>query len=332
MADSNQEYWEQREAEQRRLTKEHEADYGQRLQAVFDTMRDNIQKEIESFYVRYATKEGISVAEAKKRVSQLDIEEYGRKAKLYVETKDLSDEANLEMRIYNLTMKVNRLEMIKSRIGMETAVGYSDVQRMMDGALTEAAVAEFKRQAGILGKTVGAPEKRAHALINASFQAPTRGDGRPTFSTNIWGRVWGQQAALREDLNKELMTGLIQGRNPIQIAPKMKAKYQTSLYNAERLLVTEMRNVQTQAQKLSFERNGFDMYTFIAEPSCCPLCADLNGQHFPVADMQPGTNAPPMHPWCRCSTAAYMDPDKFHEWLDSGAAARGIPYGDFERE
>ena len=37
---------------------------------------EQIQKEIDSFYAKYATSEGISIAEAKRRVSKLDIEEY----------------------------------------------------------------------------------------------------------------------------------------------------------------------------------------------------------------------------------------------------------------
>ena len=56
-------------------------------------------------------KEGITMAEAKKRADKLDIDAYARKAKKYVAKKDFSDEANEEMRIYNLTMKVNRLEL-----------------------------------------------------------------------------------------------------------------------------------------------------------------------------------------------------------------------------
>ena len=256
MATPNQEYWEQREAEARRLAQEHEKDFEKRLRRIYDLMQIQIQQEIDSFYVKYANREGITLAEAKRRVSQLDIEEYGRKAAVYVATRDLSDEANLEMRIYNLTMKVNRLEMLKARIGMETAVAYSDIQREMETTLRDTAMEEFTRQAGILGMTVGNPEKRAKAIINASFQAPTRGDGQPTFSTNIWGRVWGQQATLREDLYKELTTGLIQGRNPKQIAGKIQSKYGTHRYEAERLLVTEMRNVQTMAQKESYQRNG----------------------------------------------------------------------------
>ena len=49
------------------------------------------------------------MAAAKRRVARLDIDAYAAKAKKYVAEKNLSKRANEEMRIYNLTMKVNRL-------------------------------------------------------------------------------------------------------------------------------------------------------------------------------------------------------------------------------
>ena len=79
---------------------------------------------------------------------------------------------------------------------------------------------------------------------------------------------------------------------------------------------TELARVQTEAQKQSFERNGFDMYEFIVNGGCCPICRGLDGKHFKVADMMPGENAPPMHPNCRCSTAAWEDDDDYEAWLD----------------
>lgn len=48
----------------------------------------------------------------------------------------------------------------------------------------------------------------------------------------------------------------------------------------------------------------------------CEVCRDLDGKHFKVKDMMPGENAPPMHPNCRCSTAAYMERDDFNKWMD----------------
>ena len=70
---------------------------------------------------------------------------------------------------------------------------------------------------------------------------------------------------------------------------------------------TEMARVQIAAQEESYKANGYDQYVFLAIGTACPDCLAINGQHFYVADMQAGENAPPMHPNCRCSTAAWMD-------------------------
>lgn len=75
-------------------------------------------------------------------------------------------------------------------------------------------------------------------------------------------------------------------------------------------------NAMTEAQKQSFEANGFTMYTFHANSGCCPHCQALDGQHFQVKDMMPGTNAAPLHPNCRCFVSAYEDSEEYEAWLD----------------
>jgi hypothetical protein len=84
----------------------------------------------------------------------------------------------------------------------------------------------------------------------------------------------------------------------------------------ERLMRTELARVQTEAQKQSFERNGFTQYTFHTNHGCCSVCSAIDGKHFDVEKMMPGENAPPMHPNCRCSTSAYEDSDEYEAWLD----------------
>jgi len=77
-------YWRKREEENLRKNQISEAEYARQIQETYEYMLDQIQKEINGFYTKYATAEGISLAEAKRRVSKLDIEEYGRKAARYV--------------------------------------------------------------------------------------------------------------------------------------------------------------------------------------------------------------------------------------------------------
>lgn len=302
---TSEEYWRKREENQRKKNITDEAAYNKEIQQIYASMMDNIQKEINSFYTKYASKEGITMAEAKKRVSQLDIEAYSRKAKKYVKNRDFSDEANEEMRLYNLTMKVNRLEMLKANIGLELVDGFDELEKFFDQKLTDRTLDEFQRQAGILGKSIQNNQKFAHAIVNASFH-------NATFSE----RIWMHQNNLKAELEKQLSIGLIQGRNPRVLARNIQKKFNTSKEDAERLMITELCRVQTGAQKQSYVRNEYEEYTFLAESTACGICADLDGKHFKVKDMQPGKNAPPMHPHCRCSTSAYMDREAFERYLD----------------
>lgn len=185
----SQEYWRSRETEAKKYNIREEAEYNQRIQEIYASMMDEINKEINGFYTRYAEKEGITMAEAKRRVDKLDIAAYERKAKKYVATKDFSDQANEEMRIYNLTMRVNRLELLKANIGLETVSGFDEMQKYFDKKLTERTLREFRRQAGILGKSVLANEKYAHAIVNASFKNATYSDRKSVICMRRLGYI-----------------------------------------------------------------------------------------------------------------------------------------------
>ena len=301
----SQQYWAKREAEALKHRVTDEAEYDKRIKQIYTGMLDSVQAQIDAFYGRYASKEGITLAEAKKRISQLDIEAYERKAKRYVADKDFSKKANEEMRLYNATMKINRLEMLKANIGLEMIAGHEELEKHMEEILQGRTEDELKRQAGILGETVKNNAQKAHAIVNASFHNATFSD-----------RIWMYQDMMKSEVSKLLQTGLIQGKNPRVLARELKKQFETTTYHAERLMRTELARVQTEAQKQSFERNGFEEYTFIVNGGCCDICAGLNGKHFKVADMMPGENAPPLHPHCRCSTAAYSDRKEYEEWLD----------------
>lgn len=307
MAMKSSEYWKKREAENAMKNQISEVQYKKDIEEIYANMMDEINKEINGFYTKYAAKEGITMAEAKKRVSKLDIAAYERKAKKYVETKDLSDQANEEMRIYNLTMKVNRLELLKANIGLEMVSGFDEMQKYFDKKLTDRTLKEFQRQAGILGKSVLKNEKYAHAIVNASFKNATYSD-----------RIWMYQGMLKAELEGLLASGLIRGQNPKKLAKHLEKRFDVSAYNAQRLMTTELARVQTEAQKQSFIRNGFEEYEYVAcsKTDVCSICKALDGKHFKIEDMMPGTNAPPMHPRCHCSVAAYEDSEDYEKWLD----------------
>lgn len=319
---TSRDYWRRREQETLKKNLKSEAEYAKELNRIYSDAMDNIKKEIDAFYGRYAGKEGITIAEAKKRVSKLDIEAYSRKAEKYVREKDFSKQANEEMRLYNLTMKVNRLEMLKAQIGLELVSSFDEMQKFFEQKLTDRTTEEFERQAGILGESVGDVTLAASSIVGASFH-------NATFSQ----RIWANQDLLRSETSKLLQTGMIQGKHPDVMARELRKQIDVSRFNSERLMRTEMARVQTEAQMQSFERYGFEEYEYMAchYGDVCTACKALDGKHFKTKDAMPGENAPPMHPFCHCSTCAWLDEEKYSQWLDS-YSEHGLSFREWQEK
>lgn len=304
---SSNTYWRDRELEWKKKRLKDEKQYADEIQEIYANMMDSVEKEIESFFSRYANKENITMAEAKKRVSNIDIKAYKRKAKKYVKEKNFSDEANEQMRLYNLAMKVNRLELLKANIGLELVAGHDELKSYTGDKLEGAYLEEIKRNASILGDTVIDNAKMAKTVADSSFK-------NATFSE----RIWVNQDQLKNSLSSVLSNALIQGKNPREFIPLIRKKFDVSRCNAERLLRTEIARVQTQAQAESYEANGIDEYEYIAcsLKDVCPLCKEMDGKTFKLKDMEIGENAPPMHPNCHCATAPHSDRNEYEKWLD----------------
>lgn len=296
-------YWRKREEEQLKHYIRDDAEIQRIMSERYSYMLRQIEVQINDFYARYARAEKITLAEAQQRIAKMDVQAFAAKAKKYVKEKDFSPQANKELRLYNATMRINRLELLKANIGLEMVDGFNDIEKTLEQGLSKRTSDELKRQeqilrteAGILNTTVFNNAKTVQSIVNASFQ-------NATWST----RIWGNQSQLRDSLSALLTNGLIQGKNPLQLAPALRDLFGASRKAAERLMITEMARVQTDAQMESFKRNDIDEYVFISVDTACSECMALNGQHFRVSEMAPGENAPPIHPRCRCSTAAYVD-------------------------
>lgn len=307
---NSKDYWRQREEQHIAQMIKDEKQMKKAIADRFQIAIDNINKEIDANWQRFANKEGVSLSEAKKVSMEHDVKAFARKAKQYVKDKDFSKTANEELRLYNVTMRVNRLELLKSQIGLELIALSDDLDKYTADLLTKEGIAEAKRQAGILGETIfDGYRDVVEAVVNGSFQSAT-------FSE----RIWGNMQAFTAELDKLLVQTITQGKNPRDMARKLRNLFESSKYEAERLMRTESARVQTAIQKQSYDKYEIDEYEYIAEPTACSVCLPLNGKIFKSKDMLSGTNASPMHANCRCSTAPYVD----REALDSSLKERGL--------
>ncbi|HET1389612.1 TPA: minor capsid protein [Streptococcus pneumoniae] len=271
------------------------------LTQLYQESFNRLQTEIDHFYMAYAGKEGLTKQDAMKRASEFDVTKFAEKAKKAVKEKDFSQGTNSWLRIYNLKMKVSRLELLKSELALEIQNLTSEVNEVFDKARREEYLAEYKRQAGILGISSKGANKRIQSILDADFYGQN-------FSSRVWGST-GLQATLQRDVFASLNRVYTDMMGYKQEMNRLSKKYGTSKENAKRLLKTEIARINADTQHAMLKANGFTHMIFVAEPGACDICGPLDKKAIPIDEVEKGVNMFPMHPNCRCSAYGHIKMD-----------------------
>ena len=279
---------------------------------------DRLQAQIDKFYLGYAGREGLTKQEAMKRASEFDVTKFAEKARKAVKEKDFSHKTNSWLRVYNLKMKVSRLELLKAELGLEINSLTSNLEEVFDKARRSEYLAEFKRQAGILGISSSGAKKRLDSILDADFYGQN-------FSSRVWGKT-GLQPLLQRDVFASL-NRIYTDMNGYQKEMKLLAnKYGTSEYNAKRLIKTEIARINSDTDHAMLKDNGFTHMIFVAESGACDICGPLDNKAVPIDKVEKGVNMFPMHPNCRCSAYGHIEMkykdgrstlDQFEKWNES---------------
>lgn len=292
-------YWEERAKEIIEEETLSDKEISDEIERIVNEMIDDIEKEIAKFYARYATSEGISMSEARKKVDAFDVVKFANQAKQYVDTRDFSDIANKELRAYNTKMYVSREKMLKAQIGLLVTYTYAKLESQMHNYMESAYYRALKQQAGILGDTLQVTSTDVKAIVLASFQ-----------NSNWSRRLWRDMKRTRIQVQRAVTHVIVRGRHPYEFVKELRKESGNSTYEIRRLLITETARVQTIATKQHMlENQGPDAeYKYVAklDGKTTKTCRGLNGKVFKVKDMKPGVNAPPMHPFCRSSVVPYV--------------------------
>ncbi|HEL1929676.1 TPA: minor capsid protein [Streptococcus suis] len=296
---NNQRYNAERKAQAELMKRDLDRDRA--LAQIYQESFDRMQREIDGFYMRYASKEGLTKQEAMKRVSEMDVTKFNAKAAKAVKEKDFSHATNEWLKVYNLKMKVSRLELLRAELTLEIQNLTAEVNEVFDKARTDEYLNEYKRQAGILGISSSGAKKRMQAILDADFY-------EQKFSSRVWGGL-GLRATLQREVFGSLNRIFTDMMGYKQEMKRLAKKYGTSEQNAKRLLKTEIARINADTQYNMLKDNGFTHMIFVAEPGACDLCGPLDKVAVPIDKVEKGVNMYPMHPNCRCSSYGHIKMD-----------------------
>ena len=314
-------YWEDRYRAEEKARELADKRVAYQLNGVYQQHANNIQKEIDSFWQRYADKEGITKLEAKQRADRLDMVNVEFKARQLVEranrlrqrgqkvtSEDFTKAENDLMRLYNLKMKTSRLEVLQANIKLHQYDLALNEFEIIDKHLTESIRRENLFSAGVLNMTLGsfeASKVSADSIVYANFNGAT------------WpGRHWTRQNELRDIVKKGVADIVLRGKGTNVLINNLRKEFDVSYGYARRLAVTESARVYSEAQKANYEANGVEWFEVMTELKACKICQPFNGKIFKVSELVPALNAPPFHPNCRCTTVPHFKKDVKHEIQD----------------
>lgn len=198
--------------------------------------------------------------------------------------------------------RITRIEELNKDIVKQCRELYKTENRHITSALGNVAEESYYREIFSIQKGTGLgfsfskfSQKDVDRILRSSWSGGN-------YSQRIWKDVNGMTARLKS----ELLVSMLSGRSNEKTARIFQEQFGVNAFCARRIVRTESAYVANAAQAKAYDEAGIDRYRFVAtlDSRTCECCAALDGKVFELAKAKPGTNYPPMHPFCRSTTIA----------------------------
>lgn len=280
------------------------------IERQYKEAQKQLEGQIARWYQRFATNNGISLAEARQYLKGADLKEFKWDVQEYIKYgQDNALNGGWMKELENASAKyhISKLEALKVQTQHSLEVMYAKQFGTMHGALSDVFESGYYHTAYELqhGFNVGWDIAGLdQAQIEKVLAKPWAADGY-----NFSERIWGNKNKLISEVHNELSRNIMLGADPQKAIDSLAKKMNTSKNNAGRLVMTEEAYFSSAAQKDCFESLGVEQYEIVAtlDSHTSDICRSLDGKHFPMKDYQPGVTTPPFHVYCRSTTVPYFD-------------------------
>lgn len=283
----------------------------QNMEELYLDAQRSVQKEIESWYARFAVNNQISLTDARKWLTAGQLEEFHWSVKQYIK---IGEQAGLDAawlkKLENASARfhISRLEAVQTGIQQQLELLYGNQVDSLDALLKKVVgngythtAFEVQKGVGLGWDITGLDQKKLETLLSK----PWTTDGR-TFRD----RCWLNKNDLVGSVSKSLTQGLLRGDSPSKITTAIQKQFGVHRYKAGRLVNTETTYFNAVATKECYKDLDVEMVEIIEtlDSHTCSICGGLDGTVIPISQYEPGVTVPPFHPNCRGTTAPAIDP------------------------
>ncbi|WP_160111170.1 minor capsid protein, partial [Clostridioides difficile] len=310
----HKDYWRKRFEQLEEAQNNKSVKYYLELEKQYKLAMNSIEKDILSWYNRFAKNEGISLLEAKKLLNTRELEEFKWSVEEYIrygKENAINQKWMKELENASARVHITRLEALKLQIQQQVEVLYGNeldgIDKLMRDIYTSGYYhTAFNIQQGIgVGWSLMALDANR---VNKIISKPWTSDGL-NFSERIWGK---HKPALINELHTKLTQSIIRGENPKVLVNEFSKKFNVSKSQARNLIMTESAFFASASRKDCFNNLDVEKYEIIAtlDLKTSNICRELDGKVFDMKDYQVGITAPPFHPRCRTTTAPWFEDEE----------------------
>lgn len=306
----NSEYWKQRFQQLEAAQNQKGANVYAEIERQYRQAQKELEGKINTWYQRFADNNGVSMAEARRMLAGRDLKEFKWDVKDYIkygQENAVSQNWMKELENASARFHISRLEALKLQTQQSLEIMFGNQLDKIDSAMKHIYLegyyhTTYELQHGFrIGWDIAGLDQ---AQIEKVISKPWAVDGK-----NFSERIWGNKEKLITEVHNELTRNIMLGTDPQKAIDNIARKMNTSKNNAGRLVMTEEAYFSSAAQKDCFNDLGVEEYEIVAtlDSHTSEICQNLDGQHFPMKDFEPGITAPPFHVYCRSTTIPYFE-------------------------
>lgn len=303
-----QAYWKGRMEQLEKSLHRDAEETAREVESMYREAERQIEADISRWYSRFGANNGfVTMADARKLLTSGELKEFKWTLAEYREKAKDNADGKWQQQLENASARwhISRLESLKYQLQQTVEVlagGQSDAldSLLKNTYLNGYGQTAFTLQSGIgIGFDIAGLNGRA---IQTMLNKPWTLDGK-----NFSERIWGSKQVLIGELHKQLTQNLMTGGDLNKLIDSIQQKFNTSRYNAARLVYTEHAYAVSVATGESYRATGVEKCIFIAvlDERTSAICQSMDGTIIDVKDYQPGVTVPPLHPLCRSTTAPY---------------------------
>lgn len=300
-------YWERRANSRMESYHSNSDETIYKINKAYDKAIADINSDINKIFNKYAIEYGLSKTEARKLLNSYinakDLKSIRDKIK-YIQDEDIKKYLMAKLNYSPYKARITRLEALKESIYANTKLLGEQELKLSTSDYIDNMKEAYYRNIFDVQRGLGIGFSFSEMPIDFIEEVLKNKWSGKSYSQ----RIWNNTDVLANRLEEVITSGLMSGKSSKRMAKELNDLSNCGKFASERIIRTETTYVTNMAEIESYKECDISKCIFLAtlDFRTSKICRHMDGKVLIVENAKTGVNLPPLHPFCRSTTIAYL--------------------------